>query len=240
MSQRPEVLRSAGDEAGFTLLEALVALGIVALVVTTFLGVRTTALIDATHARNWRLAREIADERLSELRAGSHEVPPDSGTEISLEEKYAERWSYKIVIGETAVTDAETEIANMAAGDDGEAIEENQWQRERDQYRKAKSRGLSFMEYQDQLYEEQQARELEERAPTEDEFEEVGVIVYFPKLNPDYPDQRDALMVKARLSTLAISGLTPEQASAVAASRGQGGAGGEAGAAGGNPFSGGN
>ena len=44
-------------ERGMLLLEALVAMLIVAVVTISYIGIRTTALIDATRARNWRLAR---------------------------------------------------------------------------------------------------------------------------------------------------------------------------------------
>lgn len=205
-------------EDGFTLIEALVALAIVAMVVLTFLGIRTTALIDASYARNWRLAREIAEERMSELQAGHHEVAPESGQVISLEDKYAEGWSYKIVIGESSVAEVESDLA---AGEDGVASERAEWEQNREQYRKARAEGMSYMEYQDKLYEEENERQREERAPSETEFEEVAVVVYFPKLEPDHPGEQDSLMIKARVSTLAISGLTPEQAQAMAQARGQ-------------------
>jgi hypothetical protein len=61
---------------------------------------------------------------------------------------------------------------------------------------------------------------MEEQAPSEDDFEEVAVAVFFPKLEPDYPEQKDTLVIKARVSTLAISGYTPEQADAVARAKG--------------------
>ncbi|MCA8953799.1 MAG: prepilin-type N-terminal cleavage/methylation domain-containing protein [Planctomycetes bacterium] len=208
-------------EDGFTLIEALVALAIVAMIVLTFLGIRTTALIDATYARNWRLAREIAEARMSELQAGHHEVAPESGQSISLADKYEDGWSYKIIVGESAVADAESEIADLAAGGEGEASERSEWERGREDYRKARAEGLSYQEYQDKLYEEQTARDLEEQAPSEDDVEEVAVIVYFPKLDAEHEGEQDALMIKARISTLAISGLTPRQAQAVAESRGQ-------------------
>ena len=64
--------RSTG-EGGFTLLESLIALSILAAVVMHFLGSRTSALIDAAEARNWRLAREIAASKMSELKAGANE-----------------------------------------------------------------------------------------------------------------------------------------------------------------------
>lgn len=207
-------------EEGFTLIEALVAMMIVAMVVISFIGIRTNSLIDATRARNWRLAREIAEEKLSELRAGAHEVPPESGTSISLADKYEEGWSYKIVIGESAVTDLESELASDAAGGDSQALERSEWQRQREEYRKASDQGLSYTEYQDKLAEDDYRRRMEEQAPSEDDFEEVAVAVFFPKLEPDYPEQKDALVIKARVSTLAISGYTPEQADAVARAKG--------------------
>ena len=88
---------------GFTLIEALLAIAIVAMVVTTVLSIRTGALIDANEARNWRVAREVAQEILSELAAGARDevvdyrmVPQPIPTMTDVED-----WSYQIVIGET-------------------------------------------------------------------------------------------------------------------------------------------
>ncbi|MCA8973796.1 MAG: prepilin-type N-terminal cleavage/methylation domain-containing protein [Planctomycetes bacterium] len=211
--------RPAG-EAGFTLIEALVALAIVATVVISFLGIRTKALVDTMYARNWRLAREIAEERMSELQAGAHDTPPESDQEISLADKYEEGWSYKVVIGESAVADVESNLAEMAAGDDSAASERAEWEQNRERYRKAQASGLSSREYEDRLFEEAERR-LEDTPPTETDFEEVAVVVMFPKLDPDQPGERDSLMIKARVCTLAISGLTPEQAEARAEALGQ-------------------
>lgn len=224
------------EQAGFSLIEALVALGIVATVVISYIGIRTSALIDATHARNWRLAREIAEEKMSELRAGAREVAPTSGEEHRLE-KY-EGFSYKIVIGETAVSDEESQVGSAAAGDDEVANERLEWQREREDYRRASSRGLSRSEYEEQRADDINTR-LAQKAPSATEFEEVAVVVYFPKLDPEYENQKDALILKARLSTLAISGMTPEQAEQVAQSMGQDGSGAAGGAPGGGADGGG-
>jgi hypothetical protein len=125
------------------------------------------------------------------------------------------------VIGETSVSEIESELADAAAGEDTAATERNEWQRDREQYRKASARGLSYGEYQDKLIEEEAKRKLEEKTPSETEFEEVAVIVYFPKLNADYEGEKDALMIKSRISTLALEGLTPEQAESIAASKGE-------------------
>lgn len=205
-------------DAGFTLVEALVAMMVVAMVVISYIGIRTSALIDATYARNWRLAREIAEQKMSELQAGARETPPESGTSVPIDAY--EGFSYKIVIGEAAVADLEAEIGAEAAGEDEQANERLEWQRDREDYRRARSRGLSAAEYEERRYEDVNQR-LAEKAPSASEFEEVAVAVYFPKLEPDYPDQKDALLIKARISTLALSGLTPEQAAAVATAKGQ-------------------
>lgn len=205
-------------ERGFTLVEALVALGIVAMVVVGYIGIRTSALMDATQARNLRLAREIAEQKMSELQAGAREMAPTSGETVKLDDY--EGFSFKIVIGESNVADAEAEVGNEAAGDNETATERLEWQRDREDFRRAQSRGLSRAEYDDQRLEDINQR-LAEKAPSATEFEEVAVVVYFPKLEPEYPDQKDALVIKARLSTLAISGMTPEQASAIALSKGQ-------------------
>ena len=215
-------------ETGFTLIEALVALMVVAMVVINYIGIRTTALVDATRARNWRLAREIAEERMSELAAGAREAPPESGSTVPID-KY-EGFAYKIVIGASAVADIEAEVAQTAAGDDSVANERISWLREREDYRRASSRGQTAIEYQDKQHEDINQK-LAEKAPSATDFEEVAVAVYFPKLDPEYPGEQEVLLIKSRVSTLAISGLTPDQASVLARSKGNNGAEG-AGAAG--------
>lgn len=201
---------NSNKESGMLLVEALVAMVIVATVTIAYIGIRTDALIDATRARNWRLAREIAEERLSELMAGAHEIQPESGQVIPID-RY-EGFSYKIVLGESAVADVEAEVANEAAGDDSQARDRIDWERNREDYRRAQERGLSAQEYDEQKFDDINER-LAEKAPSEDEIEEVAVVVYFPKLDGDYPGQQEALLIKARVSTLAISGMTPDQAS---------------------------
>ena len=208
-AQSSPALRRRDRECGMLLVEALVAMTIVATVTIAYIGIRTDALVDATRARNWRLAREIAEERLSELMAGAHEIRPESGQIVPID-RY-EGFSYKIVLGESAVADVEAEVASEAAGDDSEAKDRITWERNREDYRRAQQRGLSAQEFEDQKYDDINER-LAEKAPSEDEFEEVAVVVYFPKLDGDFPGQQEALLIKARISTLAISGMTPDQA----------------------------
>jgi type II secretion system protein I len=205
--------------AGFTLIEALVALALVALVVISFIGIRTNALVDATEARNWRLAREIAEEKLSELQAGARETPPESGELVPIER--CEGFAFKVVIGEAAVADLEAEVAQSGVDAGSAAAERLEWQRDRESFRRAREQGLSATEYQDQLAEEDYRRRMAEKAPSATDFEEVAVVVYFPKMNAEYEGEKDSLLIKARVSTLALSGLTPVQAQALAQSNGQ-------------------
>ena len=204
-------------ERGFTLVEALVALGIVAMVVVGYIGIRTSALMDATQARNLRLAREIAEQKMSELQAGAREMAPTSGETVKLDDY--EGFSFKIVIGESNVADAEAEVGNEAAGDNETATERLEWQRDREDFRRAQSRGLSRAEYDDQRLEDINQR-LAEKAPSATEFEEVAVVVYFPKIGATYEGEEDTLLIKARLSTLAIRGYTPQEAQQEASTRG--------------------
>ena len=208
----------AARQDGFTLLEAVVALAIVAMVVISYLGIRTAAVGDGLEARNWRLAREIAEERLSEVLAGALETPPQSGIEQRLDEKYPD-FSYQIVIGESAIGELEARIATDAAEDDPQQRDRNEWQQNRDTYRKASSRGMSALEYQDQQAVEEYERRVDNKAPSETEFEQVAVVVFFPKLNAHFEGQQESFVIKSKISTLALSGLTPEQARQIAESQ---------------------
>ena len=201
------------SESGMLLLEALVAMVIVATVSISYIAIRTGAMTDANRARDWRLAREIAEEKLSELMAGAHEIPPESGLIIPID-KYS-GFSFKIVLGETGVAEVEAEVASESAGDNNEARDRIDWERNRQDYRRAQDRGLTAAEYEEQQFDDINER-LAETPPSADDFEEVAVVVYFRKLDPDYEGQQEALLIKARVSTLAISGLTNEQAESIA------------------------
>lgn len=216
---------------GFSLIEALVAMVILSVVVVQFLSMRTTALIDAAEARNRRIAREIAEHFLSELKAGAREMPPTNRQIVEVDDYPG--FSYQILIGEAAISDAESEMAgdfdaSLPSGTSS-ATDRLAWQRERDSLRKAQQKGMSMLEYDDYLREE----ELEERIPSEDELEDVGVVVYYPNVRPsDNPaDEISTFVLKAKISTMAIEGLTPERAEIVAEQRGGAPAGESAGGA---------
>ena len=213
-------MRAPSGQEGFTLLEAAIALSIVAVFTMTFLGIRTTAIGDAMEARNWRLARELADERMSEILAGALETPPQSGVEERFD-RY-EGFSYQVVVGESAIGELEASIASDAAEEQTESRDRSEWQQNRDTYRKASSRGLTALEYQDQLAAEEYQRRVDNKPPSETEFEQVAVVVFFPKLNARYESQRESFIIKNKISTLAISGMTPEQAKQIADAQGTG------------------
>jgi prepilin-type N-terminal cleavage/methylation domain-containing protein len=198
--------------AGFTLIEALVAIAILAVVVIQFLGTRTDALIDAADARNWRLARELAERHLSEIKAGALELPPQNKSVVDVE-RYP-GFSYQVLIGEAAIADIESDLAgevDAEASRSGEASRTDrlQWQQERDTLRRARAQGLSMIDYEDKI----RAEELEERMPSETDLEDVAVVVYFPNVRPgeDANAWQSHFMLKAKVSTMALEGLTPEE-----------------------------
>jgi hypothetical protein len=130
-------------------------------------------------------------------------------------------FKYKIVIGESAIGELESSLAAEAAEGDQDAADRNEWQKNRDLYRKASASGLSRTEYQDKMAEQEYQRQLQEKPPSETEFEDVAVVVYFPKVDADYEGQKESFLIKARATTLSISGFTPEQARIDAENKGQ-------------------
>lgn len=207
---RPADPRSSA--AGFTLIEVLVATTLFALVVFQFLSIGTASMVSATEVRNWRIARDIAGHYLSEMQAGAREFEPDTGRRYELED-YPE-FTYEIVIGEAQIEDLRSRLAEQDAsiGTEGSstAADRRGWQREREQLRRAQTSGMSLVDYQDQLREE----EFEERIPSEDEYEEVAVVVYYPNVrafdNADLPEQAHFIL-RAKISTMAIERLTPDE-----------------------------
>ena len=209
-----------GRQNGFTLLEAMVAMAILAMVVLGFLGTRTSALTDATEARNWRLARELAEEELSKLKAGAHEFPPESGRIIPFE-KYP-GFSLQILIGETSIASHKDALASdMDGGHLGDGSQRLLWQRERDNLREAGQKGMSYLEHEEFMREEELRLEREDQMPSETALEDVMVVIYFPIVRLDSPEEEGNFTLKAKLSTLALEGMTPEQAERFAQSRGE-------------------
>lgn len=229
--------RAAQPESGFTLVEVMVAMTILAIVMMGFLSTRSTAMSDAIQARNWRLARSIAEEQLSKLQAGANEFRPEP-TPIDVQGYPGFR--YVVLIGEQAIAAAEADIDSSVPQTDGSQTERRNWQRERDEVRSARQKGMNLDDFRRQEMENETDPEA---VPSEDDIEEVAVVVYFPNvsLDPDTEKTEETFILKAKASTLAINGLTPEQADGIAAQKGvtKPGEGGSAGAGGGGAAAGG-
>lgn len=206
------------QEAGFTLLEAMIALAIVAMVVTSVLAVRTNSLIDASEARNWRVAREVAQEILSELSAGARDTPPayQMGPEPIPSMKNVEKWRYQIVIGQERISSIEADMESASSDGGNQMVDRRAFQRDRDDLRRARQKGMSFNDYREQtrLDEVDRLDSEEDVPPSEDEFEEVAVFVFFPNVRPGQAEIGH-FVLKSRISTLALEGLTTEEAEAL-------------------------
>ena len=222
LARGPRPVRAArGDgaaEAGFTLIEALVAVAILAMVIVPFLSMRTRAIEDSADAKRWRIAREIAERQLSEIRAGARETPPTNRLFVDVEEQPGFR--FQVLIGEAAIADAESAESGTdtfrGGSSEGDRLA---WQRDRQELREAQTRGMSMIDYQDQLREQ----ELADKIPSQDEFEEVAIVVTFPsaRASDDESKSTESFMLRARICTMAIQGLTPEKAEQIAEARGE-------------------
>ncbi len=95
------------------------------------------------------------------------------------------------------------------------------FQRERDDLRRARQKGMSYFDYREQTdIEESERRDSEEDIPpSEEEFEEVAVFVFFPNVRPEQ-SELGHFVLKSRISTLAIEGLTTEEAASITGEEG--------------------
>lgn len=220
----------AHDARGFTLIEALIAIAILSLVTFSMLGTRTDAITDAIEARNWLIAREHAERLLSELKAGHRETPPENGLQYPVPgfEEQQTDWWYEIAIGEEFISDVETRYAETLDSEAAEKARDRMlWQNERDDMRAAERAGKSVYDYRAEQRTQQENYSTdsgsEETPIAEDEFVDVAVFVFFPNVRPRDDGSKHAYFVlKARISTLALNGLTPEEAETVNKSSGTG------------------
>lgn len=201
---------------GFTLVEVMVAVTVLGIVLLSLMVTRSQAMADAVQARNWRLARSIAEEQLSKLQAGGNEFRPEPS---AVDVQGYPGFRYVVLIGEQAIANAESDIDSRSVQDDAKSSERRLWQRERDDLRTARQKGVNVDDLRRQQLEEQTKPDA---VPAEDEFEEVAVIVYFPNvsLSDDGTKAEETFTLKSKVSTLAINGLTPQQAEALAAQKG--------------------
>lgn len=209
-------------EAGFTLIEVVIAMGILALYIFTLLGSRTEAMIDAAEGRNKRLAKEVAYQLMSELRAGARELPPTRGERFPIE-GYQD-FDAQFIVGEEFIMDHEANMMSMES--DNDRVDRLQYQRERNDLRMARQKGMSYLDYQEQRMDDLYGADddPENQVPSEDDYEDVLVVVYFPnvRISEDSSQPEVTYSLKTKVSTLALQGLTPEQAEALADSMGSG------------------
>jgi prepilin-type N-terminal cleavage/methylation domain-containing protein len=221
---------AGGRTAGFTLIEALIAIAILSLVTFSMLGTRTEAITDAIEARNWLIARENAERLLSELKAGHREIPPENGVQYPIPgfEDQQNDWWYEIAIGEEFISDVETKYAESLESEAADQARDRMlWQKERDDMRAAERAGKSVYDYraEQRTHQENYSTDTgtEETPIAEDEFVDVAVFVFFPNVRPRSNAPPHAYFVlKAQISTMALNGLTPTEAETMNKSSGTG------------------
>jgi prepilin-type N-terminal cleavage/methylation domain-containing protein len=197
-----------GKHDGFTLLEALVALAILAIALLGLVAIRTDAVVTSVRTRNLKLARELAERVLATVEAGDHEYL-ETGIEKNFDD-YA-KFTYIVLVGDEAVDMNEQEAAetlDATSTSNSDQAERTRERLERNRVQRMRQQGLDPYALQDP--EDDPMRRLAAEKPTETDFETVAVIV-------SYPDDTKATNVgrfklKRKISMLALSGLTPQQA----------------------------
>jgi len=199
-------------QAGFTLLEVMLAFAILTFALVGLLDLRNNSMITATEARNVRVASVLANRVLSAVQAGQFNAYELRGREDRYDTlfpnervKGLERFSLKIVIGESEIQDEVTRQAEMQADSgknrDQTRLDRQLWLNDRRERELTRQMGQQV---------DTEKLELEEDdTPDEDTFEEVAVFVYYPsprKLGIG------TVVRRARVTTLALSGMTAEQA----------------------------
>jgi general secretion pathway protein I len=204
-SWKPVVAARAQREGGFSLLEVLVAFAILAISLTLMMTIRTGSVQKAQEGRNTRVAAVLARQVLCEIEAGLHNAFDQEGREQFFEDY--EGFRYRILIGESAISDAE-QAAQELESDDSDASQRKEdrlrWLHSRRdaQLNKLENRTMGETRVEDQV-------EEPDTGDTET-FEEVAVVVrYFA---PFRPAGEAELILRSRISTLALKGQTPEEA----------------------------
>ncbi len=208
---RVEPRRSFAGQGGFTLLEILVAFAILAIALTSMLGLRSASISRAMEGRNIRVATTLARQILSELRAGQFDVYEVQGQEEAI--KGFEDFSYRILLGEGSIAQAE-ESALELQSENEEAVNKQRdrlsWLNSRRQSRErsalAKTRGVSRQQVKDSEVEDNEV--TEPSSFDEDNYEEVAVAIRYP--SPSSSSGWAELILRTRASTLALSGQLPE------------------------------
>ncbi|HHI78530.1 MAG TPA: prepilin-type N-terminal cleavage/methylation domain-containing protein [Planctomycetes bacterium] len=199
-----------GDE-GFSLLEVLVAVAILAVALLSLAGLRTDSLVTATSARNLRIAQTFAKRILAQVQSGQFDAWELRGTEHQIEE--IDGFSYRIFIGEGEIQEELSRIAEDQADETGSEQDQRRyekldWIKRRRMMREARDRGEDTSTLDTATTEEPTD---EDEEPDEETYEDIGVFVYY--FDPKKPGDLGVFSLRGRASTLALSGLTPDEVS---------------------------
>ncbi|MFQ5503496.1 MAG: prepilin-type N-terminal cleavage/methylation domain-containing protein [Planctomycetota bacterium] len=199
-------------DAGFTLLEVLIAVAILSMALLTMTALRTESLVTATEARNLRVASALADQYLSEVAAGEHDIHEFQGIEEAVVDRFPhgdfENFRWMVLVGEARIQEEITKQAEYAADSSGtdadyRALDRLHWLEERRNSERAQENGG--------LLEDEEEEVEEDDTPDEDTFEDVAVFVYYP--SPRSKSGTGICVRRSRVTTLALSGFTLEQVS---------------------------
>ncbi len=202
--------KSGSQEEGFTLLEILVAFAILSIALLSLVGMRTDGLMKSAEARNLRIASSLAQEVLAEIRAGQRDAWEMRSIDHPFD-KYPD-FSFRVYIGEAEIGGRESSLAEQQAdAEDGSDADRKRKDRlDWLQYRRDSKRATKTGTDIDELDNDEEKTE-EVDSPDEETFEELGIEIRYP--SPLNPDNFSFFMLRSRVTTLALSGLTPEQAS---------------------------
>ncbi len=202
---------------GFTLVEALVAFAILVLATVGMIWSRTKAVEQAVEARNLKLAIKIAVETLDTLKAGLNQEELLNLNEWREVEGLPDFY-VRVISGEDDISDFERVRAEESD----------------DELRLQRLNLSERLKYEREFEREQNSvsgdraggNEEEEKPIDEDTFEEVVIVVRYPTTDfKKHPDGIGEYVLRARISTLALSGLTPEEVEERQGEKNQGGGG---------------
>lgn len=201
---------SGSQEEGFTLLEILVAFALLSIALLSLVGMRTDGLMKSAEARNLRIASSLAQEVLAEIRAGQRDAWEMRSIDHPFE-KYPD-FSFRVYIGEAEIGSRESSLAEQQADAENSSDADRKRKDRLDwlQYRRDSKRATQTGTDIDELDNDEEKTE-EVESPDEETFEELGIEIRYP--SPLNPDNFSFFMLRSRVTTLALSGLTPEQAS---------------------------
>jgi hypothetical protein len=182
-----------------------------AVAILSLAGLRTDSLVTATSARNLRIAQTFAKRILTQVQAGQFDAWELRGTEHQLEE--IDGFSYQIFIGEAEIQEELGRIAEDKADESGKLQDQKRyekldWIKRRRMMREAKDRGEDTSTLDTASSEEPTE---EDELPDEETFEDLGIFIYY--FDPKRSDSMGVFSLRGRASTLALSGLTPDEVS---------------------------